>query len=262
MRARSIYPVYHIRMQNKFIRAAAISAALSVLLSPLVLVHAQTTGASADASVQVNASSTRPGAPKLGPAIKKTLQNAASTTGASIKARVEAVQGLIGDHKEAMHERLMQNKEALQERAAEVKDKVKARFSEAAQKAVGNIVDKLNAAVERLTKVAAGAQAHIDTLQTAGADVSGSVELLAQANTDISSAQVKIDAVATALEAVASSDTPKTEMANVRTAVQAAAEAIRTARASLKAVLESIRTEGAGVKADSSAEASADATAE
>lgn len=213
-------------MQKKFIYAAA-PLMLGLVLSPM-FVHAQTLNTSASVGVEGT-------------------------------VRVGATRPLMGEGAEAMRTRFLQNKEALKERAAELRVQAQARLNAGAERSIGNIIDMLSRAVDRLEYVATKADAHIERFEAAGADMSGSAALLVEARADIGDAQVKVDAVAAALEVATASETPREEMAAVRTAVQAAKEALRVARESLKAVLQSIRTEGASVQVDASAEVEASA---
>ena len=122
------------------------------------------------------------------------------------------------------------------------KQKAKEKFGTAVQRSVGNIVDALTNAIERLTAIADRIDARITEAQSQGKDTATSTALLAGARTDISAAQDKVAAVGTALSAALASTTPKGEMPKVRAAVKAAEDAIRTAKQSLQKTLNSLKT--------------------
>jgi len=248
-------------MTTKYLSAAGI---VSLILLPVVVFGQDSTsvGVDVEANTSVTASSTAPDRPrppllpKLGPAVKKTIENTregikntASSTREAVKTRVDAVQSLIAEKREAVRAAIEEKRAALMERAELVKEKAKERFGVGVEHSVKNIVDKLSGAVDRLTNIVERAQSHIEKLEAAGKSMAQSAELLATVRANITLAQDKITAVSVALEAALGSNQPKEQMQAVRTAAQAAQEALRTVKKSLEDLLRSIKVE-AGVGAE------------
>src|SRR3989344_5766323 len=170
----------------------------------------------------------RPFAP---PPVKNIIRDIASTTHAEIK-----------DFRGEIKNKIEAKREGVRTRVEEAKQKAKEKFGSAVQRSVGNIVDALTNAIERLTAIADRIDAKIAERQSQGKDTATSTALLAGARTDISAAQDKVAAVGAALSTALASTTPKGEMPKVRAAVKAAEEAVRTAKQSLQKTLNSLKT--------------------
>lgn len=215
-------------------------------------------GASVDVSAQagINATTTRPGFPKLGPAIKQVasttrgaLLNTASSTREGVEQRVGAIHDLIEQHKQAIAER----KATLLLRVEGAKTKARAKFNERIQANVDALVDKLSEITYRLSYAADRLDTHIERLESEGKDMTLATELMVEARASITVATEKAAAASAALDTALAASSPKTEMEKVRTAVAEAQAAIRTAHQDLKEVFVAIRAAtSATVEADAS----------
>ena len=98
----------------------------------------------------------------------------------------------------------------------------------------------------RLILIADRTDARIQELENKGHDMSGSLELLADARADIAAANDKITAVNQALATAMSqgTTTAKAQIPAVRAAVKAAEDALLTAKRDLIKTLESVKAEG------------------
>jgi len=173
----------------------------------------------------------KPLRPFMPPPVKNIIRDIASTTRAEIK-----------DFRGEIKNKIEAKREDVRTRVEEAKQKAKEKFGTAVQRSVGNIVDALTNAIERLTAIADRIDARITEAQSQGKDTATSTALLAGARTDISAAQDKVAAVGAALSTALASTTPKGEMPKVRAAVKAAEEAVRTAKQSLQKTLNSLKT--------------------
>ncbi len=173
----------------------------------------------------------------------ENIRRIASTT----KPFIEEHRGMASTSVEARMEmriKLEDKRQEVEQKIEAAKQKAQAKFSQAVQTSVGNITDMLTRHVGDLTKIADRIDARITELQGKGADMTQSLMLLAQARTDITTAQTAVAAVGTTLSAALSAATPKTEVPKVRAAVKAAEDAIHTAKDSLQKTLQSVRVEG------------------
>ena len=201
------------------------------------------------AQAELHASTTNPnrgpgpGLPKLGPAIHALASTTrgefrmfGSTTGEMVKHRVDAIHDLIEKHKEAMRERA----EAARQKAHE-------HFGEKIEHIVGNISERLASTSLRLSGIADRIDVRIDELQGQGFAMGSSTTLLAKAQSDIATANVKITAVNTALASAMSmgTTTAKAEIPAVRTAVKAAEDALKLVKEDLMNTLKSVKAESA-----------------
>lgn len=237
-----------------------IAFSTALLLAPLAPASAQdsTVSGSANANVEVNASTTRPqkphflpsSLPKLGPVIKNIasttrakLQGAATTTKEAAKMRVDAIHNAITDRNKNLRNLLQEKREMLENRAEMAKEKARERFGETVQKHIRIIVERLTAAVERLTNIAARLESRIEKLQSEGHDTTNSVTLLAEAEVAIEAAHDAVANVSVVLETALSSTTPREHIGKVREAIQKAKETLKDAKDALKEVLRSIKVE-------------------
>lgn len=216
---------------------------VTLLLSLLVLTPAfamaQAPGLRANIQADAQASTSNRNIPKLGPAIKNIasttraeLSSAASSSLEMVRARVEAIKGLIDKKREDM-----------KKRADDARSKAKERFGEHVEMLVGNVSDRLASSSARLDAIAGRIDARIDALQDEGHDMSNSIALLAEARTDLSVANDRILAVNVALEAAMSTTSPKVQIPAVRTAVKAAEDALKLVKDDLMKTLRSIKVE-------------------
>lgn len=189
--------------------------------------------AGATASSSANASTTHPGLPKLGPAIK----NIASTTREAVGNRVGAIGERIEQHKQAIAER----KATLELRVEGAKASARAKFNERIQQSVDALVDKLIAATNRLSDTADRLETYIDRLASEGKDMTLASELMDEARASITVATEKAAAASAALDTALAASSPKAEMPKVRTALQEAQAAIRTAHEDLKEAIAAVR---------------------
>ncbi len=197
----------------------------------------------AEGKAEGHASGTKPltpsSYPKLGPAIKNLasttraeLKGTGSSTVEMVKARVEAIKGLIDKKRMDM-----------KVRAEEAKGKARERFGERVEHLVGKVSDRLASTSAHLDTIASRIDTRIDVLQDEGHDMGQSIALLAQARADLSLANDKILLVNSALEAAMSTTTPKGQIPAVRAAVKAAEEALKLTKDDLMKTLRSVKVE-------------------
>lgn len=197
----------------------------------------------ADTKADVRASTTKPlnpsSVPKLGPAVRNIasttraeLKGTASTTVQMMRAKVEAIKGVIEKKREDM-----------KARADDARAKAKERFGENVEQLVGQVSNRLASTSANLSNIATRIDTRIDALQSDGYDMQKSIALLAEARTSLSVANDKILAVNIALEAAMSTTTPKALIPAVRTAVKEAESALKLAKDGLMETLRSVKLE-------------------
>lgn len=160
------------------------------------------------------------------------FKGGASSTMEMVKARVEAIKGLIDKKREDM-----------KSRADDARGKAKERFGERVEHLVGQVSNRLASTSNNLDVIAGRIDTRIDTLQDEGHDMDGSIALLATARADLSLANDRILAVNVALEAAMSTTTPKGQIPAVRAAVKAAEDALKLVKDDLIKTLRSVKAE-------------------
>jgi len=232
---------------------------------PFVLARAQETDASInttiDANARVNSTSVDTNAnvqvrprpqflPKMGPAVsnitsgtRDTFKTTASTTREAVQKRVDAIQTVVLDHKEALRQTMLESRANAQMRAEGAKQAAQARYGERVQRAVKHIVERLSATVNRLSDIATRIESRIVKFQEAGYDMSEASRLLEDAKLEIATASEKVATLSSLIEEALSSAAPRERLSDIRAGVADVKEALRTAKGALMEVVVSIRTE-------------------
>lgn len=225
-------------------------ALVSALLLAPAFVFAQDTAATTNTSAEATATVKPPRPPEVKPR-PLVLPTPQKIREMATSSRPAAVRSVLGERMASstlkVHEELRLKLETKREEARvkveAAKEKARQKFGEAVQTSVGNIVDRLTKAIERLTTLASRVETRITELETTGADMSFSTELLVTARTNIATAQDKATAVGVALTAALSSSKPKEQMQTVRAAVKAAEDALKIAKQSLQDTLGQVRAD-------------------
>lgn len=234
-------------------RAAIFAIALLVVPA---LALAEEGGVSVGASVEVHASSTKPKPPifpKPGDVVRdikgvasttrNDIKTIASTTRADVRMVASTTREAIKARLDAAKDLFAQKRDTLETHIDAAKEKAREKFSSTTQQSVANIVDHLSGAADDLGSVAVRLDAFIKTKQTAGVNMDASVDALAQATTDIATANDKIAAVSDAITTALANKTPKADLPKIRTAVKAAEDALKVAKESLRATLQQIKVD-------------------
>ena len=143
-------------------------------------------------------------------------------------------------HDEA-RERMEARHEELRTRWEERQAKLSDRRKQNIQNHIERIIDRMEAAVERLRSLAAKIEDRITRLESEGADVAALRVLLAEATSSIDSADVILETVAAELRAAPETDNPAQAMGNARTVLEDVKTALREAHAALVEIVVELK---------------------
>lgn len=122
------------------------------------------------------------------------------------------------------------------------------RLNELAKKRIGayvkRIVRRLEAALNRMSKLGDRIDSRITKFEEKGLDMSNAISLLAEARVEISNAQSSIEAMRVNIDAVLESDNPKESFSQIRALIGEAKDGVKKAH---KALIEAIKAMKAGV---------------
>ena len=155
----------------------------------------------------------------------------------------ERVAGL----KEKAQEKRVELKERVQEKRQEAKNKLEAKRAERVIAFTGRMVQKFEAAIKRLDNLAIRIGGRLDKLSQDGKDVATSIVVLNTAKAKIELARGSLGDAKTALEAVASSETPKSSLESAKEKLDVVKVAVKDAHTALVDVINSIKG-SSGVK--------------
>lgn len=171
---------------------------------------------------------------------------------ASTSIAVQAnIQLRMEERRSAMEESRAQREQTRQERLAQIK----ARVSDRAYLAIKNIMERLARAYDKLDVLLATLDTKIDEAAAAGSDTSVAAGASVEAHASLTAAQDAISAAQIAIDAASGSDTPAQALPEVRTAIKAAADALRAAHQSIMSLVTDVRG-GANVDVSASADVS------
>lgn len=125
----------------------------------------------------------------------------------------------------------------MQERRAERMEKLSAQRKEIVKRQAGMMFMRIEAAIERLKKLADRIGERIVKLKEKGIDTAKAESLLGSARTEIINAQTALEAAKTAAQGAIESETPKEAFEAVRTDVEEARNAAKKAH---KALVDSV----------------------
>ncbi len=156
----------------------------------------------------------------------------------------------VQEKRAEVKEKLGDKKEARQEKRAEVGQRLEKKQAERIKNYVGHVIQRLEAAITRLTRIADRLEERIVKLEAAKLDLSEARKLLAVARTEIESARQVIAGIPAVVEAMASSDTPKDNFNQVREIINGATASLKNAHRAVVQAIAATKAKG-GVRADS-----------
>lgn len=238
----------------------AIAACAVLFYSPYAYAEEGADDVSVQASVTVNASTTKPRPAPLRilkseieekrDVIKERIGTTRTDIKASIEARITERKGERGEYASSSEDR--------RERMAsstEARGDMKGRIS--LDIVLRNMVNRLTAAIERFENIASRIDSRIEKLRAEGKDVSAAVSLQASAKTKIAEAKVAVSAIVKpSMSAEPTREELKAAFEDMRGKVKAAEEAVKAAHKALIEVVVALKRIDASAGANASTTAS------
>ncbi len=164
------------------------------------------------------------------------------------KTKLEAFHQDVEQKRETLREDIETKREEFRNDAEKRQEELKKTIGEVRAKRIeeffNQMMERMDAAIDRLDKLAARIQSRLDKLAADGKNVSTQQTLLDKAKTSITAAQSAIDDAKAKFTTMASSTDPKAEFAQVRDAVVVVRDKTKDAHAALVDVINSIKVGG------------------
>lgn len=207
------------------------------------------------AHAQENASSTRPGVRPLLEQRREKMQEHQNELEQKREERMQEIASTTAARRAELSHRLEEKRMEIASSTEARLEKFRAKFEEnklrILNEHVENIIKRLNTVVGRYTDIATRMQSRIDRLNAGNVNTTNAAALLATANTKLSAAKVKVDAINPIVDTALASSSPRAAFEElVKPAVAAAEAALRDAHKALIDVLRALKA------ADPEAEAS------
>lgn len=174
--------------------------------------------------------------------------NSSTTASTTLRARIEAMQQTAEQRRQELEQQAQDRRQALEQRRQETASSTKARVDQRRQDVIKAYADRmttrLNAAIDRQSKLADRIASRIQKIQTSqNIDLSDATALLAQARAQIGVAQAAVTNISVSVDETLAASDPKQAFQNVITATQEAVQSIQDVHQAFVAVVTKLSAE-------------------
>ncbi|MBC8465238.1 MAG: hypothetical protein H8D63_02615 [Parcubacteria group bacterium] len=161
---------------------------------------------------------------------------------AHIVEKKEDVENRLGEVRAKVEEKRGEIKENWNDKKEALKENAKNRIDAY----IARLIDRIHAAINRLTKLTDRIEERIDILEEEGIDASEAQASVDAASDHLAAAEEYLADVETLSADALATDTPRESISIIKEAIRAAAEEVRAARADLKEALRYLKSNSSG----------------